>query len=90
MCLDMKDSSHGNIGYKLQLINVLLSQDGGGGIVRDPLVHQEVIEKIIDGVQNHGFQCKGWIESPLKGVEGNKEFLASFNRAVISEEVEKQ
>ncbi|KAK4375013.1 hypothetical protein RND71_005690 [Anisodus tanguticus] len=66
------------------------SQVGGGGIVRDPLVHQEVIEKIINGVQNHGFQCKGWIESPLKGAEGNKEFLACFNRAVISEEVEKQ
>ncbi|XP_059305061.1 uncharacterized protein LOC132056749 isoform X3 [Lycium ferocissimum] len=66
------------------------SQVGGGGIVRDPLVHQEVIEKIINGVQNHGFQCKGWIESPLKGAEGNIEFLACFNRAVISEEVEKQ
>lgn len=66
------------------------SQVGGGGIVRDPLVHQEVIEKIINGVQNHGFQCKGWIESSLKGAEGNKEFLASFNRAVINEEVEKQ
>ncbi|XP_004246995.1 uncharacterized protein [Solanum lycopersicum] len=66
------------------------SQVGGGGIVRDPLVHQEVIERIINGVQNHGFQCKGWIESPLKGAEGNKEFLACFNRTVISEEVEKQ
>ncbi|KAM3382517.1 putative rRNA methyltransferase YqxC [Capsicum galapagoense] len=65
------------------------SQVGGGGIVRDPLVHQEVIEKILNGVQNHGFQCKGWIESPLKGAEGNKEFLACFNRAVISEKVEK-
>ncbi|KAM3216706.1 putative rRNA methyltransferase YqxC [Capsicum annuum] len=65
------------------------SQVGGGGIVRDPLVHQEVIEKILNGVQNHGFQCKGWIESPLQGAEGNKEFLACFNRAVISEKVEK-
>ncbi|XP_070012640.1 uncharacterized protein [Nicotiana sylvestris] len=67
------------------------SQVGGGGIVRDPLVHQEVIEKIINGVQNHGFQCNGWIESPLKGAEGNIEFLACFSRqAVISEEVERQ
>ncbi|XP_060203261.1 uncharacterized protein LOC132631627 isoform X5 [Lycium barbarum] len=72
----------------LSFISILLV--GGGGIVRDPLVHQEVIEKIINGVQNHGFQCKGWIESPLKGAEGNIEFLACFNRAVISEEVEKQ
>ncbi|XP_016452941.1 uncharacterized protein LOC107777441 isoform X2 [Nicotiana tabacum] len=51
----------------------------------------QVIEKIINGVQNHGFQCKGWIESPLKGAEGNIEFLACFSRqAVISKEVEKQ
>lgn len=59
------------------------SQVGGGGIVRDPLVHQEVIEKIINGVQTYGFQCKGWIESPLKGAEGNTEFLACFHRAAV-------
>ncbi|CAA2954958.1 16S rRNA (cytidine(1409)-2 -O)-methyltransferase [Olea europaea subsp. europaea] len=56
------------------------SQVGGRGIVRDPLVHQEVIEKIIKGVQDHEFHCKGWIESPIKGAEGNKEFLACFSR----------
>ncbi|KAI3450142.1 hypothetical protein Pfo_006807 [Paulownia fortunei] len=58
------------------------SQVGGGGIVRDPLVHQEVLAKIINGVQDLGFQCKGWIESPLKGVDGNKEFLACFSRTM--------
>ncbi|RAL43380.1 hypothetical protein DM860_012521 [Cuscuta australis] len=59
------------------------NQVGGGGIVRDPLVHQEVVEKIVNGVQSYGFQCKGWIESPLKGAEGNTEFLACFYRAAI-------
>ncbi|KAL7264052.1 hypothetical protein ACSBR1_002081 [Camellia fascicularis] len=56
------------------------SQVGKGGIVRDPLVHQEVREKIINGVENYGFSCKGWIESPLKGAEGNTEFLVCFAR----------
>ncbi|KAL6564963.1 hypothetical protein OROMI_016413 [Orobanche minor] len=56
------------------------SQVGGGGIVRDPLVHKEVLAKIVNGVQDLGFQCKGWIESPLKGADGNQEFLASFSR----------
>ncbi|KAB1226550.1 putative rRNA methyltransferase YqxC [Morella rubra] len=56
------------------------SQVGGGGIVRDPIVHQEVLEKIIKGVQNFGFSSKGWIESPLKGAEGNTEFLVFFSR----------
>lgn len=56
------------------------SQVGGGGIVRDPQVHQEVLEKIITGVQDFGFCSKGWIESPMKGAEGNIEFLACFQR----------
>ncbi|XVE78219.1 hypothetical protein DITRI_Ditri13aG0127200 [Diplodiscus trichospermus] len=56
------------------------SQVGSGGIVRDPQVHQEVLEKIIKGVESFGFQSKGWIESPLKGTEGNTEFLVCFNR----------
>nr|DAD43332.1 TPA_asm: hypothetical protein HUJ06_001562 [Nelumbo nucifera] len=56
------------------------SQVGGGGIVRDPLVHQEVLERIIKGVENFGFSSSGWIESPIKGAEGNKEFLVCFHR----------
>ncbi|KAL0459021.1 UNVERIFIED_CONTAM: putative rRNA methyltransferase YqxC [Sesamum latifolium] len=61
------------------------SQVGGGGIVRDPLVHQEVLAKIINGVQDFGFECKGWIDSPLKGADGNKEFLASFSRTATKD-----
>ncbi|WVZ53420.1 hypothetical protein U9M48_004364 [Paspalum notatum var. saurae] len=61
------------------------SQVGGGGIVRDPLVHKEVLDRIISGVEEFGFCNKGWIESPIKGAEGNKEFLACFHRIPISE-----
>uniref|UniRef100_A0A803MFQ2 Ribosomal RNA methyltransferase FtsJ domain-containing protein n=1 Tax=Chenopodium quinoa TaxID=63459 RepID=A0A803MFQ2_CHEQI len=56
------------------------SQVGSGGIVRDPEVHKEVLERIINGVQSFGFESKGWIESPLKGAEGNIEFLVRFDR----------
>ncbi|XP_004290116.1 PREDICTED: uncharacterized protein LOC101291775 [Fragaria vesca subsp. vesca] len=56
------------------------SQVGSGGIVRDPLVHQEVLERIIKGVENFGFSSEGWIKSPLKGAEGNTEFLVHFTR----------
>ncbi|GAV76527.1 S4 domain-containing protein/FtsJ domain-containing protein [Cephalotus follicularis] len=56
------------------------SQVGKGGIVKDPQVHQEVLEKIIKGVEKFGFCSKGWVESPLKGAEGNTEFLACFSR----------
>ncbi|KAI5679867.1 hypothetical protein M9H77_01094 [Catharanthus roseus] len=60
------------------------SQVGRGGIVKDPLVHKEVVDKIINGVESYGFSCKGWIESPLKGAEGNTEFLACFTRPGIN------
>ncbi|KAL9256738.1 putative rRNA methyltransferase YqxC [Drosera capensis] len=56
------------------------SQVGKGGIVKDPQVHQEVLEKVINGVESLGFCSKGWIESPLKGADGNKEFLVRFDR----------
>ncbi|KAJ7531952.1 hypothetical protein O6H91_14G066600 [Diphasiastrum complanatum] len=58
------------------------SQVGGGGIVRDAQVHKEVLEKVVNGVENFGFACKGWIESPIKGAEGNLEFLAHFERCL--------
>lgn len=44
----------------------------------------QVLEKIITGVENFGFCSKGWIESPLKGAEGNTEFLVYFNRIAES------
>ncbi|KAJ6329628.1 hypothetical protein OIU77_011157 [Salix suchowensis] len=56
------------------------SQVGSGGIVRDSQVHQEVLEKITKGVEGFGFRSNGWIESPLKGAEGNIEFLVRFSR----------
>lgn len=61
------------------------TQVGSGGIVRDPQVHQEVLEKIINGVESLGFKSHGWIESPIKGAEGNIEFLVCFQR--VAEEV---
>ncbi|OIW18852.1 hypothetical protein TanjilG_25295 [Lupinus angustifolius] len=65
------------------------SQVGKGGIVKDPNVHQEVLERIIKGVENFGFCSKGWIESPLKGAEGNTEFLVHFNRTHSTQPIAK-
>ncbi|KAM0841462.1 hypothetical protein ACQ4PT_056640 [Festuca glaucescens] len=61
------------------------SQVGKGGIVRDPLVHKEVLDRIISGIEKFGFRNEGWIESPLKGAEGNIEFLACFERISMPE-----
>lgn len=51
-----------------------------GGIVKDAAVHQQVIEKVTHGIEAHGFNCIGVIDSPLLGGDGNKEFLAYFKR----------
>ncbi|KAB5527801.1 hypothetical protein DKX38_021648 [Salix brachista] len=40
----------------------------------------QVLEKITKGVEGFGFRSNGWIESPLKGAEGNIEFLVRFSR----------
>lgn len=53
-------------------------QVGKGGIVRDPEVHQEVIKKVTEAIQQAGFELKGLVESPITGTDGNKEFLAYF------------
>jgi len=48
---------------------------GKKGVVRDPAVHMEVIEKIIVFSKNLGFAVKGLTYSPVKGPEGNIEYL---------------
>lgn len=47
---------------------------GKGGIVRDPLLHQESCHKVRACVHALGFETD-MMESPITGAEGNKEFL---------------
>lgn len=51
---------------------------GRGGIVKDPAIHEKVVQKIIDSLAQEGFSNKGIIESPILGAQGNKEFLGYF------------
>lgn len=48
---------------------------GKKGVVRDKSVHFEVIEKILSFAPSHGFAVKGLDFSPVKGPEGNIEYL---------------
>lgn len=48
---------------------------GKKGVVRDPGVHAEVIHKVIDYVDMIGFTVAGLTYSPVKGPEGNIEYL---------------
>ncbi len=56
-----------------------------GGVVRDPVVHQDVIEKIRTFVEKSlNAKWQGVMESPIEGPAGNKEFLAWFKTGNIT------
>lgn len=56
-------------------------QVGKGGVVRDPAVHREVVERIRKfGTDELGLVWVGVSESPLKGPAGNTEFLAYWKK----------
>jgi 23S rRNA (cytidine1920-2'-O)/16S rRNA (cytidine1409-2'-O)-methyltransferase len=48
---------------------------GKGGIVRDPAAHQLAIERVRSTVEEMGGAGIEVIDSPIKGAEGNREFL---------------
>jgi len=50
-------------------------QVGKGGVVRDPDLHREVVERIKEFCAEMGWGVRGEMQSPLLGPKGNKEFL---------------
>jgi 23S rRNA (cytidine1920-2'-O)/16S rRNA (cytidine1409-2'-O)-methyltransferase len=48
---------------------------GKGGIVRDDEKRRAAVERVVEFARSIGFEVKGLIESPVKGAEGNVEFL---------------
>ena len=48
---------------------------GKGGIVRDPAAHQLAIDRVTVCVRELGGESLEVIDSPITGMEGNKEFL---------------
>ena len=53
---------------------------GKGGVVRDPALHQRVCDEARGWLEQAGWQVQGITESPIKGPEGNAEFLVSALR----------
>ncbi len=48
---------------------------GKGGIVRDDAKRGAAVESVVDFAKEIGFEVKGVVESPVKGAEGNVEYL---------------
>ena len=83
------------LGEKGQMVCLIKPQFEAGrdkvgkkGVVREPAVHEEVIRKVIDHADLVGFEVAGLTYSPIKGPEGNIEYLIYLTKkADIPEEV---
>ena len=61
---------------------------GKKGVVRDKKIHAAVIERILNFAADVGFAIRGLDFSPVKGPEGNIEYLAHLSKGGASAEVE--
>jgi 23S rRNA (cytidine1920-2'-O)/16S rRNA (cytidine1409-2'-O)-methyltransferase len=52
----------------------------GKGVVSDPAVHADVRSRIDAALAGAGCAVRGWMESPITGAEGNREFLVHATR----------
>ena len=62
---------------------------GKGGIVKNKKDHEYACRKVIDFAKDRGFGCRDIALSPIKGGDGNTEFLALFQKGgetLVSEE----
>lgn len=57
---------------------------GKKGVVRDPKIHQMVLDNFVSLVDSLGFSILGLTFSPVKGPEGNIEFLGHLTLADVS------
>jgi 23S rRNA (cytidine1920-2'-O)/16S rRNA (cytidine1409-2'-O)-methyltransferase len=55
-------------------------QVGKGGVVRDPALHQEVVDSLCGFFRETGWTVEGQIPSPVLGPKGNREFLLYLTR----------
>ena len=53
---------------------------GRGGIVTDPLKHTRVVEEVNRAAAELGLKVGGVVESPVRGADGNLEFLALYEK----------
>ena len=58
--------------------------DRGAGVIRDLLIHQRTIAQVVQAFELQGMKQSGLIESPLRGADGNTEFLLHLRRESAS------
>lgn len=58
---------------------------GKKGVVRDPAVHEEVLEQFLKNAKESGFTVIGMTFSPIRGPEGNIEYLGFLQKGTLPE-----
>jgi 23S rRNA (cytidine1920-2'-O)/16S rRNA (cytidine1409-2'-O)-methyltransferase len=53
---------------------------GKGGIVRDPEVRREVVERRVIELCGLGLEVRGTVDSAVAGMNGNREAFALFHK----------
>ena len=56
---------------------------GKGGIVKNPASRAAAVHKVVECAKANGFDLYGLTVSPIKGGDGNTEYLACFSRGGI-------
>jgi len=51
----------------------------GAGVIRDPVVHRQVLCEVLSFAGSEGYSVQGLLRSPILGPKGNAEFLAWLN-----------
>ena len=59
---------------------------GKKGVVRDPAVHKEVLEHYLEHAKEAGFGVLGLTYSPIRGPEGNIEYLGFLQKGAAQTE----
>jgi len=54
---------------------------GKKGIVRDPAVHADVLDRVVRGARETGFTLRGLIRCSTRGQKGNVEFFGCWDRS---------
>lgn len=59
---------------------------GKRGVVRDPVIHDDVLHRAIGYAHENGLAVHGLVASPLRGPNGNVEFLAHLVKEPVNSE----
>jgi 23S rRNA (cytidine1920-2'-O)/16S rRNA (cytidine1409-2'-O)-methyltransferase len=60
-------------------------QVGKGGIVRDPALFEFIEKRLRDSCAELGLQVLDWLDSPIQGGDGNREFFIHAKKGQVTE-----